>query len=127
MHNPYEEIYDTVMGLSKKCGYDTFDYLPDSDQSYPFVFVGEQVNTDEYTKDRVLGQTNLLVHVYADQTQRKKVAAILENLLRTISMYRGRTPNFYYRVMDSNTRITGETANSLQLWHGILEMDIKYY
>lgn len=29
MNNPYNEIFQTVIKLSRKKGYDTFDYLPD--------------------------------------------------------------------------------------------------
>lgn len=126
MKNPYEEIFQTIKDLSQRCGYATFDYLPDESQGYPFVFIGEQVNSDQYTKDRVLGRTNILVHVYAEYNRRAEVAEILERLLRVISMYR-RTPNFQYRVMASSTNIVGDKPDNIPLWHGTLSVDISYY
>ena len=50
MNNPDEELYQKIIEFSKATGYATFDYLPDAEQGYPFVFVGEQDNTDQYTK-----------------------------------------------------------------------------
>lgn len=126
MNNPYEEIYQKVISLSKQLGYATFDYLPNDQQDYPFVFVGEQVSSDIYTKDRTLGQTNLLIHVYAEFDRRSDVVMMTEKLLHVISNCQT-TDHFSYQVIKSSTNIVGESSDNLQLWDGILELEFQYY
>lgn len=123
--NPYEEIFQTIIDLSKKQGYATFDYLPDDEQGYPFVFVGEQDNTDIYTKGRTLGKTDISIHVYAEFNHRSDVTAIMENLWQVIASYQ-KTPHFSYQVIDSSSRMLGDQSTNIDLWHGVLKLTIQY-
>lgn len=125
MNNPYEEIYQKIMELSKAKGYATFDYLPDDEQGYPFVFVGEQDNTDQYTKGRVLGSTDIQVHVYAEFDHRSDVTAIVNDLLTTVASNH-ETPHFRYQVVNSTTKMLGDQSTGIDLWHGLLTLTIQY-
>lgn len=128
MSNPYAEIFDTILELSNAQGYPTFDYLPDDNQNYPFVFIGTQQNVDQYTKDRTLGQTHVQIDVYGDayNKQREQVADMLEMLLTAISEH-GETEHFGYSVTHSESQLLSDTSTDIPLWHGVLELDIKYY
>lgn len=125
MSNPYNEIFQTVIELSKKQGYDTFDYLPDENQSYPFVFVGNQQNTDIPTKGRTLGTTHIQIDVYAEFNHRSEVLDIMDTLQVTVIDYQ-RTDNFQYQVTNANQQMIADQSTDIPLWHGVLELDIQY-
>lgn len=125
MSNPYNEIFQTVIELSKKQGYDTFDYLPDENQSYPFVFVGNQQNTDIPTKGRTLGTTHIQIDVYAEFNHRYEVLDIMDTLQVTVIDYQ-RTDNFQYQVTNANQQMIADQSTDIPLWHGVLELDIQY-
>ncbi|CAK1241233.1 hypothetical protein [Fructobacillus cardui] len=125
MNNPYNEIFQTVIELSKKKGYDTFDYLPDENQSYPFVFVGNQQNTDIQTKDRTLGTTHIQIDVYAEFNYRSEVLTIMDDLQATVIDCQ-RTENFKYQVTNANQQMIADQSTDIPLWHGVLELDIQY-
>ncbi|GAP04944.1 DUF3168 domain-containing protein [Fructobacillus tropaeoli] len=125
MSNPYNEIFQTVIKLSKKKGYDTFDYLPDENQSYPFVFVGNQQNTDIPTKGRTLGTTHIQVDVYAEFNHRSEVLNIMDDLQATVINYQ-HTDNFKYQVTNTNQQMIADQSTDIPLWHGVLELDIQY-
>ncbi|CAK1254512.1 hypothetical protein [Fructobacillus cardui] len=125
MSNPYNEIFQTVIELSKKQGYDTFDYLPDESQSYPFVFVGNQQNTDIPTKGRTLGTTHIQVDVYAEFNHRSEVLEIMDDLQATVINYQ-HTDNFTYQVTNTNQQMIADQSTDIPLWHGVLELDIQY-
>ncbi|MBS9335001.1 DUF3168 domain-containing protein [Fructobacillus sp. M1-13] len=125
MNNPYNEIFQTVIELSRKKGYDTFDYLPDENQSYPFVFVGNQQNTDIPTKGRTLGTTHIQVDVYAEFNYRSEVMNIMDDLQATVIDCQ-RTENFKYQVTNTNQQMIADQSTEIPLWHGILELDIQY-
>ena len=125
MSNPYNEIFQTVIELSKKQGYDTFDYLPDESQSYPFVFVGNQQNTDIQTKGRTLGTTHIQIDVYAEFNHRSEVLDIMDALQATVINCQ-QTDNFKYQVTNTNQQMIADQSTDIPLWHGVLELDIQY-
>ncbi|CAK1254803.1 hypothetical protein R55227_BLOPHJLP_01661 [Fructobacillus tropaeoli] len=125
MNNPYNEIFQTVIELSKKQGYETFDYLPDESQSYPFVFVGNQQNTDIPTKGRTLGTTHIQIDVYAEFNHRSEVLDIMDDLQATVINYQ-HTDNFKYQVTNTNQQMIADQSTDIPLWHGVLELDIQY-
>lgn len=125
MSNPYNEIFQTVIELSKKQGYDTFDYLPDESQSYPFVFVGNQQNTDIQTKGRTLGTTHIQIDVYAEFNHRSEVLDIMDDLQAKVINYQ-HTDNFKYQVTNTNQQMIADQSTDIPLWHGVLELDIQY-
>ncbi len=125
MNNPYNEIFQTVIELSRKKGYDTFDYLPDENQSYPFVFVGNQQNTDIPTKGRTLGTTHIQVDVYVEFNYRSEVMNIMDNLQAAVIDCQ-RTDNFKYQVTDTSQQMIADQSTDIPLWHGVLELDIQY-
>lgn len=124
-NNPYNEIFQKVIELSQKQGYDTFDYLPDENQSYPFVFVGNQQNTDIPTKDRTLGTTHIQIDVYAEFNYRSEVADIIDDLQTAIAS-NDTTEHFKYRVTNTSSQMIPDRTTDIALWHGILEMDVRY-
>lgn len=125
MSNPYNEIFQTVIELSRKKGYDTFDYLPDENQSYPFVFVGNQQNTDIQTKGRTLGTTHIQIDVYAEFNHRSEVLDIMDDLQATVINYQ-HTDNFKYQVTNTSQQMIADQSTDIPLWHGVLELDIQY-
>lgn len=125
MNNPYNEIFQTVIKLSRKKGYDTFDYLPDENQSYPFVFVGNQQNTDIQTKGRTLGTTHIQIDVYAEFNHRSEVLDIMDDLQATVINYQ-HTDNFKYQVTNTSQQMIADQSTDIPLWHGVLELDIQY-
>lgn len=124
MSNPYLETFNHVIDVSKQCGYATFDYLPDENEHYPFVFVGAQNNTDIYTKTRVLGRTTIQLDVYGGYKQRQQVSDMLEKLLGCI-LQRNATENFKYVLYNSDSRIVSDISTDEPLWHGILNVELK--
>lgn len=123
--NPYQEIFETIIELSKEAGYVTFDYLPDENQAYPFVYVGYQQNIDRITKTRFLGKTHIQLDVYAEHNRRFEVSRILNDLLNVIQHNR-RTEHYNYTVVNSESQLMGDNTTDIPLIHGILELEIQY-
>lgn len=123
--NPYQEIFEKIIELSKEEGYATFDYLPDESQAYPFVYVGYQQNIDKITKTRFLGKTHIQIDVYAEHDRRFEVSMILNDLLNVIQHNR-RTEHYVYTVVNSESQLLGDNTTDIPLIHGVLELEIQY-
>ncbi|MCF1843906.1 hypothetical protein ONZ78_01510 [Lactobacillus mulieris] len=124
--NPYEEIYNKIIEDCKKTGVATFDYLPDENQSYPFFMVGDQINTDEYTKDRVLGTSSISIHCWAEWNYRSDVTRLLELALKEIYQD-SQTEHFKFNIVSSHTSILQDKEGDISLWHGLLSLEVNYF
>lgn len=127
MNNPYTELYNKIFKLSESLGYETYDHLPDDDASYPFVFIGEQFSTDQLTKTRTMGETNLIIHVYHYDRKRRETDTILGNLKKAIYEL-GQTENFKWEAVASTNQTfyesTQEGGNNLS--HAILDITLQF-
>lgn len=120
--NHNQALFD---GVFKKClelGYKTYDYLPSSKVSYPFVHLGEVSIVPIATKTLWLGEASIAVHVWGDGRDRKKVTDIVNDLLKNLREVEHFTivPNEVY------TRIFKDDTTSNTLWHGVLEIKYKF-
>ena len=63
---------------------DTYDYLPDADTQYPFVYIGEYNGSDTPNND-LYGTVRQTVHIYGTRKNRSKIdniSAYLENTVK---------------------------------------------
>lgn len=123
--SPQQQIFDAVFKTSENLGYRTFDYLPASEARYPFVFVGEQFDQDRNLKDAVIGTVEQTIHVYEAQRNRRALTDMMDNLKREIRNLK-RTENFYITLVGINARTIPDNSTPKPLWHGIIEITIKF-
>lgn len=122
MSNPYLEIKDKAMEISSNY-IKTYDYIPDVKP--PFCFFDNQVNFDIYTKDRTLGITKLNIHIYAYPEEYNHIVEIMDNILA--GLYNNpRTPNYGFRIVDSDSSVIVDDQGDVPLRHGILNIRMEY-
>ncbi|WP_293956803.1 hypothetical protein [uncultured Streptococcus sp.] len=84
---PNHAIFRKIFSESLKVTNRTFDYLPDVGTKYPFIFIGENSNTDETNLD-LLGNTTQTVHIYATRTQRAELDELTTKLINALKSSR---------------------------------------
>lgn len=125
MNNPYSELRDTCLLLAEKLGYKAYEYLP-SMASYPFVFVGEQFNTDKQMKLRTIGQSNIILHVYHYHNERKEAEEMLFQLNKALHEL-DRSEHFSWLVNSSATQtfFDGEVKGTATV-HCVLDITLNF-
>ena len=123
--SPHQQIFDAIYAASLKLGYATFDYLPPSSQSLPFVFIGEQFDQDRKTKDVLYGDIQQTIHVYGSHKKRREVTTMVNQLKVAIRSIK-RTPNFYVNVKNVRGRMMIDNSTSEPLLHGVIEIDLTF-
>ncbi|SDJ19858.1 hypothetical protein [Natribacillus halophilus] len=134
LHSPKQQIYDAVFAASLSLGYDTYDYLPADGTSYPFVFVGEQINQDRQTKRFLYGEVEQTVHVYAIQrnaeqpngTNRNEFTGMIDRLQTELRKIK-KTDNFNVRKLSMNDMTMIDTSTSTTLLHGVIEVRFLFH
>ncbi|AXF54624.1 hypothetical protein [Salicibibacter kimchii] len=133
LKSPQQQIFDAVFAASLSLGYDTYDYLPAESADLPFVFVGEQINTDRRTKRFLYGEVNQTVHVYAMQrngeqpqgTNRVDFTGMMDQLKIEMRKIK-RTDNFKISHGNINDQIMIDTSTSTTLLHGVIEVPFSF-
>lgn len=123
--DPYIEIYEHIFNLSKALGYTTFDHLPSDDIKYPLVFIGEQFANDIRTKTLTRGSTNIIIHIYSWETQRRAVNTMMAFLNRAINNI-NLTDNFKWTITDNQIHYLYENDEVNPLMHGILDVNFEF-
>lgn len=80
--------HDVFRNLFSICSVrvDTYDYLPDAETKYPFVFLGESNGSDIPNND-VLGTVRQTIHLYGLREHRArldKISAYLEGAVKLL-------------------------------------------
>lgn len=120
---PYDELFDKAFEVSESLGFSTYDYLPQDEVAYPFVFIGEQFNEDQLTKGRMVGESNIIVHIFHDHLHRRELNAAMARLRVALLNIR-ETEHFSWNPAGSNSNTVGDGSPANPTFHGFL--DITY-
>lgn len=108
-----QNVYDYYFRLSKKLGYDTYDYLPAEDKrvKYPFVYIGNTQEVPNQTKTNLTGSVVLSIDCWGTPKQRLIISEMVERFFNT-SIGRVHTENylFYGNAQQQSKQIQLDTS-----------------
>lgn len=121
---PNHAIFRHVFAESLKITDKTFDYLPDAETQYPFVYIGENANTDEINFD-LFGNVSQTVHIYAVRTQRAELDEISSQLLNALRTTRT-TLEYAINFQSCNQQDAPDNTDVQPLIHRVLDISFNY-
>ena len=113
--DPQQELF-TALKIGIEALYDTYDgCLPPEDTPYPFVYLGENQESDTATKGAVIGSVHQTLHFWHNNPkQRGTVSAMIANAKAVC------------RNIERTSRIFPDTTTKTPLLHGVLEVDFYF-
>ena len=138
--SPHLEIFNTIFRLSSDLGYDTYESLPMGDVKYPFVYIGEQLDTDQVTKGWLIGELLQTVHIYSDHKTRGDLNRMTIVLRQALYNLTETSRTFQVKDVEDNLhdkrisiqvrhiagQILKETSPTTNLSHAVLDITIKF-
>lgn len=115
----FRELFEVCRGIGP-----TFDYLPETNEKLPFVFVGESMNTVNQNSD-LFGRVTQTIHVYGKRTQRKQIGEYMAKIHDKLLVLEGKhgysiqLTNYFEQMIPDNSDVT-------PLLHGIMDITITY-
>lgn len=102
----------------------TFDFLPDAQTKYPFVYVGEQQDLPTENLD-MFGECTQTIHIYALRTQRGEIDKLSSSILNGL---RKQKIAFDYNVSfkNHNYQIIPDNTDIQPLLHAIIDIRFSY-
>ena len=120
---PNHDLFRKLFALSD-LRVDTYDYLPNADAQYPFVYVGENNGSDTPNND-LIGTARQTVHIYgirADRAKIDNISAYLENVLKRFK--EGYEYNFNHLTTDK--QVIADNTDVQPLLHVVLDITFSY-
>lgn len=125
MKSPEQDLFDTMFSLSLSKGYRTFDYLPAAEESYPFVYIGNQFETGRYTKAHAFGNIVQRIIIYHTHRNRRDMTTMLDELRKGMMGVREGRDN-YLTFKRANSQVLIDRSTGTPLLQGIIEVEYRY-
>jgi hypothetical protein len=125
--DPQQELFTRIKLDTEALKYAVYDgFLPPPDTPYPFVYLGDNQQTDRDTKDAVIGRVHQIIHVWHNNPkQRGKVSDMMLGI-KTICRNIRRTAHHSWEARNISSRIFPDNTTKTPLLHGVVEVDFYF-
>lgn len=125
--DPQQELFSALKVNIEAVPYDVHDgALPPDGTPYPFVYLGDNQQTDTNTKNAVCGKVHQVIHIWHNNPkQRGTVSEMMLNIKNVCRNIRC-TPNFSWDAIGMKSRIIPDNTTKSPLLHGVLEVDFYF-
>ena len=120
---PTHSIFRAIFTIADKIG-DAYDYLPGPKTPYPFIYIGEQSNTDNSHSD-LIGNINQTIHIYGLRTERKTIME-LETKLHDALIKMREAYGYHVSMTDYTTRLLNDNTDVQPLLHVVVDVNFMY-
>ncbi|AUG50488.1 TPA: hypothetical protein VB744_001426 [Streptococcus pyogenes] len=116
----FRQIFKECLRVTKN----TYDYLPNANTKYPFVYIGESSNTPNNNSE-MMGMIRQTIHVYGELKKRSEIDDIVANLHdKIISL----TSAYGYNIQIDriNEQTLPDNSDTTPLLHTVLDVYLTY-
>ena len=119
-----QELYDVLYYYSQsELKFDTYDQLPRSDASYPFVHFGVTEEDSGIIKNAKSGELTQTINVWGDQDMRFKIAQMMDKFV----LNRVVSDHYIFNLTSYKKRILPDSSvPNTRLYHGVLTLVFDY-
>ena len=126
--DPQQELFTWLLTGIKEKGYDVYDGgLPSEGAPYPFVYLGDNQQTDYTIKNAVFGNVYQTIHVWHNNPKQRGTVSVMLMEIKKICWQIKDTRHFLWCPVNISQRILPDNTAKQPLVHGILEAEFKFY
>lgn len=121
-------LYDLLFSASLDLKFDTYTFNPKQEVNYPFVVIRDVMESDIMTKNSRVGSLTVDIHLYGDGSNRLLISSMMHNLIVKIRDIAGDSNvSFVFLPEKTQKSLIQDTSTERNLWHGLLEVQFKYF
>lgn len=125
--DPQQEFFTRLKLDLEALGYDVYDgFLPPEDTPYPFVYLGDNNQSDTELKNAVTGNVFQTVHVWHDNPKKRGTVSDMILSIKTACRKIDHTGNFSWIVRNISSRIFPDNTTKTPLLHGVVNVELKF-
>ena len=125
--DPQQELFTQIKVDIEALKYAVYDgFLPPENTPYPFVYLGDNQQTDEANKSAVFGNVHQVIHIWHNNPkQRGTVSEMMLNIKKVCRNIR-HTAHHSWDIRGMTSRIIPDNTTKSPLLHGVLEVDFYF-
>lgn len=106
MNEAEQELYEALVAICQTSGFLLLEELPTDLPDQPFVYLGDSKELPKPTKSAILGEIELIMHVYGALSERQQISTIKGTILRQATSNLKRTAHFNWGYQTSRSQST---------------------
>lgn len=127
MKEPDQQLFDEIFSRLSDKGLSVFDFLPPLGTKYPFIVMGDTHTIPTPTKSKLYGMCTTTIHVWGDDSDRKKVSDLIANITFEVSKIKQiENRQWFMQIKESDTEILKDNSTNENLYHGIINIYFKF-
>lgn len=125
--DPQQELFSKLKIDVEALGYAVYDgMLPPEDTPYPFVYLGDNAQTDSETKNAVIGRVHQVIHIWHNSPRQRGTVSKMMLDVKNVSRNIGRTAHHSWDARNVYSRIIPDNTTKTPLLHGVVEVDFYF-
>lgn len=125
--DPQQEFFSRLKLDLEALGFDVYDgALPPEDTPYPFIYLGDNTQTDQETKNAVIGNVSQTVHVWHSNPRQRGTVSKMVLAVKSACRHIEHTTNFAWVVNNISAHIFFDTTTKTPLLHGVVNVGLKF-
>lgn len=125
--DPQQEFFARLKLDLEALGFDVYDgFLPPEDTPYPFIYLGDNTQTDKETKKEIIGNVSQTIHVWHNNPKQRGTVSNMVLAVKTACRNIERTTNFAWIVQSMTSNIFPDTTTKTPLLHGVVNVGLKF-
>lgn len=125
--DPQQELFSKLKSEIESLKYAVYDgFLPPDDTPYPFVYLGDNQQTDEANKSAVFGRVHQVIHIWHNNPKKRGTVSEMILKVKTVCRNIGHTANFSWDIRGMSSQIFPDNTTKTPLLHGVVEVDFYF-
>lgn len=126
---PDQIVYDHVYRLVQSIGYEPYLFNPPSSTPYPFVQLGQIQIVPKATKSFMIGDAYLMVDVWGNRFDRKKISDISTKLIEIAGRdrYSAEGLQLHLNPDNSSFEVMPDNSTNDPLWRSRISLMFNFY
>ena len=120
---PNNAIFRSLFSIFSKIG-SVFDYLPDAQTKYPFIFIGASSNNLIPNLD-YYGSARQTVHIYAKRTQRSQLDMLVTNV-HNEALKLHKSYGYHFDLTGYTENLIIDNSDAQQLLHCVIDLTYTF-
>lgn len=125
--DPQQELFSKLKVDIEALKYSVYDgFLPPDGTPYPFVYLGDNQQTDTANKSAVFGVVHQVIHIWHNNPKKRGTVSEMMLNVKTACRNIGRTAHFSWEARGMSARIIPDNTTKTPLLHGVVEVDFYF-
>jgi hypothetical protein len=108
-------------------GYNVYDgALPPAGTPYPFIYLGDNMQSEQDTKSELIGDVSQTVHIWHNSPEKRGTVSKMLVDVKATARAIAKTPNFAWLVRIGAQRILTDNTTKTPLVHGVVEVAARF-